>query len=152
MENEQKKQTIETLRQTIKEWDISWRIGETVSRIKIDTYNWTGFHTLRGILNQNIREIRIEILQTAPSKRKRWPTVPFCEFYYIIGRTVRILTNTFQCDKRNVHIPFTKKIGRQSMMSVIISMKIQRKQCRRRLNGCRLPKQADWQCTKIRWM
>ena len=40
--NEQKKQTIETLRQTIKEWDISWRIGETVSRIKIDTYNWTG--------------------------------------------------------------------------------------------------------------
>ena len=42
MENEQKTQTIETLRQTIKEWDISWRIGETVSRIKIDTYNWTG--------------------------------------------------------------------------------------------------------------
>ena len=37
--NEQKKQTIETLRQTIKEWDISGRIGETVSRIKIDTYN-----------------------------------------------------------------------------------------------------------------
>ena len=37
--NEQKKQTVETLRQTIKEWDISGRIGETVSRIKIDTYN-----------------------------------------------------------------------------------------------------------------
>ena len=35
MENEQKKQTIETLRQTIKEWDISGRIGETVSRIKM---------------------------------------------------------------------------------------------------------------------
>lgn len=47
---------------------------------------------------------------------------------------------------------FTKKIGRQSMMSVIISMKIQRKQCRRRLNGCRLQKQAEWQCTKIWWM
>ena len=30
--NEQKKQTIETLRQTIKEWDISGRIGETVSK------------------------------------------------------------------------------------------------------------------------
>ena len=37
--NEQKKQTIETLRQTIKEWDIIRRIEETVSRIKIDTYN-----------------------------------------------------------------------------------------------------------------
>ena len=40
--NEQKKQTIETLRQTIKEWDIVRRIEETVSRIKIETYNWTG--------------------------------------------------------------------------------------------------------------
>ena len=75
--NEQKKQTIETLRQTIKEWDISGRIGETVSRIKIDTYNWTGFHTLRGILNQNIREIRIEInedtKETMQEKIKRMP-------------------------------------------------------------------------------
>ena len=46
MENEQKTQTIETLRQTIKEWDISWRIGETVSRIKIDTYNWKTAHRI----------------------------------------------------------------------------------------------------------
>ncbi len=29
---------------------------------------------------------------------------------------------------------------------------LQRKQCRRRLNGCRLQKQAEWQYTKIRWM
>ncbi|MFQ8841052.1 MAG: hypothetical protein ACLR8P_09160 [Clostridium fessum] len=27
-----------------------------------------------------------------------------------------------------------------------------RKKCRRRLNGCRLQKQAEWQCTKIWWM
>ena len=47
---------------------------------------------------------------------------------------------------------FTKKIGRQSMLSVIISMKMQRKQCRRRLTGCWLQKQVDRQCIKIRWM
>ena len=38
------------------------------------------------------------------------------------------------------------------MLSVIISMKMQRKQCRRRLTGCWLQKQAEWQFIKIRWM
>ena len=38
------------------------------------------------------------------------------------------------------------------MLSVIISMKMQRKQCRRKLTGCWLQKQAEWQCIKIRWM
>ena len=38
------------------------------------------------------------------------------------------------------------------MLSVIISMKMQRKQCRRRLTGCWLQKQAEWQFIKIRWI
>ena len=45
-----------------------------------------------------------------------------------------------------------RKSGRQFMLSVIISMKMQRKQCRRRLTGCWLQKQVDRQCIKIRWM
>ena len=45
-----------------------------------------------------------------------------------------------------------RKSGRQSMLSVIISMKMQRKQCRRRLTGCWLQKQVDRQRIKIRWM
>ena len=40
----------------------------------------------------------------------------------------------------------------EDMLSVIISMKMQRKQCRRKLTGCWLQKQAEWQCIKIRWM
>ena len=31
-------------------------------------------------------------------------------------------------------------------------MKMQRKQCRKRLTGCWLQKQVKWQCIKIRWM
>ena len=40
----------------------------------------------------------------------------------------------------------------EDMLSVIISMKMLRKQCRRRLTGCWLQKQAEWQFIKIRWM
>ena len=57
-------------------------------------------------MNNNIYKNDTKILQTAPSKRKRRPAVLFCESYYIIGRTVQILANTFQRDKRNVHILF----------------------------------------------
>ena len=48
--------------------------------------------------------------------------------------------------QRETHLQ--RKSGRQYMLSAIISMKMQRKPCKKRLTGCWLQKQAERQCNR----
>ena len=49
--------------------------------------------------------------------------------------------------QQDTELHLQRKSDRQYILSVIISMKMQRKPCRKRLTGCWLQKQADRKCS-----
>ena len=49
--------------------------------------------------------------------------------------------------QQDTELHLQRKSGRQYILSVIISTKMQRKPCRKRLTGCWLWKQADKKCS-----